>query len=234
MHRRWVVAFDKIGFVAVSGQQRHQLFPRDAGRDGGICDLVAIHMEYRQNGPVANRIQELVGVPGSRERTSLGLAIADYDGDDEIGIVERRSISVGKRVAKFAAFVNRAGRLWRAVRADSARKGKLLEELEHARFIAALVRINFGIVTLEITVGERGRRAVTGAGDVNDIKIVLLDEPVEMNPNQGLAGIGTPVAKQPILDVLRLERLAQQGIGAEIDHAGRKIIAGSPVGIYLS
>jgi len=41
------------------------------------------------------------------------------------------------------------------------------------------------------------------------------------------------MAKKAIFKVLRLQRLAQQRIGAKIDHARRQIIAGSPVRIDL-
>ena len=59
-------------------------------------------------------------------------------------------------------------------------------------------------MALEIAVGKRGGRTVTGPGDVKDIQIVFLDEPIQVDPKEGLAGIGSPVAKQPVLDVLWL------------------------------
>jgi hypothetical protein len=37
-----------------------------------------------------------------------------------------------------------------------------------------------------------------------------------------------------MLEVLRLERLAEQGIGAKINHSGREIIAGLPIGMHVS
>src|SRR6266436_5386286 len=54
-----------------------------------------------------------------------------------------------------------------------------------------------------------------------------------MDPHEGLTGIRTPVPKQPILNVLWPQRLAEEGIRAKIDHARRQIIAGSPIGIHL-
>src|SRR5580700_9760188 len=54
MHRSRVIAFDEVRFVTVSGQQSLQFFMRDAGKDGGICDLVAVQMQHRQDGPIAN------------------------------------------------------------------------------------------------------------------------------------------------------------------------------------
>jgi hypothetical protein len=46
---------------------------------------------------------------------------------------------------------------------------------------------------------------MTGAGDVYNIQVIFSDEPVQMNPNQRLAGIGSPVTKKPIFDVFPLQ-----------------------------
>lgn len=54
-----------------------------------------------------------------------------------------------------------------------------------------------------------------------------------MNPDKGLAGVGTPVAEQSILDVLGLERFAEERVGAKVDHAGGKVVTGAPVGVHF-
>src|SRR4029077_16943114 len=72
-----------------------------------------------------------------------------------------------------------------------------------------------------------------GTRDINDIKVVLLDEPVQVHPDQGLARLGSPMTKKPILDVLRLQRLTEKRVPAKINHAHRQIVASSPVGINL-
>jgi hypothetical protein len=90
------------------------------------------------------------------------------------------------------------------VRAYSSGKRELAEELEHASFVATLVRINLRIVALEVAVGKRGGRTMTGPGHVKDIQVVSLDQPIQVDPNEGLAGIGSPMAKEPVLDVLWL------------------------------
>ena len=54
-----------------------------------------------------------------------------------------------------------------------------------------------------------------------------------MDPDEGLPGVGTPVAEQATLDVLGLEWFAQERVGAKIDHSRRKIIASPPVGIHF-
>jgi hypothetical protein len=42
------------------------------------------------------------------------------------------------------------------------------------------------------------------------------------------------MAKEPILDMLRLQRLTEKRIRAKINHTRREIVASSPVGIDLS
>src|SRR4029077_7621311 len=131
------------------------------------------------------------------------------------------SVCVRDGVPKFAAFMDGTGRLRCAVRTYSSWKRKLPEEFEHARFVAALIRINLGVVAFEITVGERSWRAMPGTGNINDVQVVLLDETVQVHPDQGLARIGAPMTKKPILDVLRLQRLTEKRVPAKINHAHR-------------
>src|SRR5208283_5950744 len=100
----------------------------------------------------------------------------------------------------FAPLVNRAGGLWSAMGADTAGKGKLAEEFEHAGCVAALVRINLGVMAFEVGVGQRRGSAMAGAGDVHDIQVVLFDQAIQVDPDEGLAGIGSPVTQQAVLD----------------------------------
>src|SRR6185369_11084767 len=93
-------------------------------------------------------------MPGGCQRSGFCLAVANHNRYDEIGIVESGSVSVRKGIAEFSAFMNRAGCFWSAVRSDAARKGELLKKLEHAGFIAALVGIDFRIMTFQIAIGE--------------------------------------------------------------------------------
>ncbi len=189
MHRRRVVAFDEVRFVAVPDQQRFQFFVRNARENRGIRDLVAVEVQHRKDSSIANRIQEFVRMPGGRKRTGLRLAVTNRDRDDEIGIVECCPVSMGDGVAKLPAFVNGTWRFRCAVRADASGKRELAEELEQTSLVKTLVRINLGVVTLEIAVGECGRSAMARTGDVHHIQVILLDETVEMDPNQRLPGI---------------------------------------------
>jgi hypothetical protein len=63
-------------------------------------------VQDRQHRAVRRRVQELVAVPGGRQRSGLGLAVADYAGNDQPRIIERGAIGVGQRIAEFAALVD--------------------------------------------------------------------------------------------------------------------------------
>ena len=158
----------------------------------------------------------------------------DRDGHDQVGIVERRPKAMGKAVAEFAALVNRSRSLRSAMAADASRKRKLLQELVHPVDILALIRVDLRIHPFEIAVGERRRGSMPGTRDVDHVEVVLLDQPVHMDPDKALAGIGSPMPQQAVLDVLGLQRLTQQRVRAQVQHAGGKIVAGAPVGIHFS
>ena len=78
------------------------------------------------------------------------------------------------------------------------------------------------------------RAAVPGPGDVDRVQIELFDQAVHVDIDEVQPGRRAPVAQQSRLDVLELERLAQQRILVEIDLADRKVIGGAPVGIDLA
>ena len=63
VHSLRLVALDEIRLVSVTRQQRLQFLARNAGEDGRIGNLVAIQMEHRQHGAVADRIEEFVRMP---------------------------------------------------------------------------------------------------------------------------------------------------------------------------
>lgn len=65
----------------------------------------------------------------------------------------------------------------------------------------------------------------------NHIQILGTDEPVQMGPDQGLTRVRAPVAEQTQLDVLDLDRLLEQGVVWQVQHAGAKVQGGAPVGI---
>src|SRR6266436_4767064 len=110
-------------------------------------------MQDREHGAVANGIQKLVGVEGGGQRSGLRFAVSHDNGDDEVGIVEGSAEPVRQAIAEFAAFMDGAGRVGRAMTADASWKGELFEEFLESGFGLALIGINFRVSSLQITVG---------------------------------------------------------------------------------
>ena len=135
------MAFDEMRRVAIAAQQVIELLVADAGKHGGIGDLVAVEMQDRQDGAVPHRVQELVGMPARRQRSGLGLAVADNTGDDQIRIVERGAIGVREGIAKLAALMDGAWGFGCDVTGNAARERELREQALHPLLVAGDVRV---------------------------------------------------------------------------------------------
>src|SRR5437773_8392229 len=118
--------------------------------------------------------------------------------------------------------------------ADSAGERKFLEELFHPRLVFSFIWIDLGIGPLEIRGPEDAGRAVSGARHQDRVQVVLIDQPVEMDVDKAEARTRAPVAEKTLLDMLDLQRLAQQRIGAQVDHAGGQVIARAPVSMNFA
>ena len=203
-------------------------------RTGRIADLEAVQVQDRQNRAVRDRIEKLVGLPGGRQRSRFGLAVADDAGDDQPWIVERGAERVAQRISEFAALVDGTGRRGRDVARNAARKGELFEKPFHPGFVLADVRIDLAVAALEIGVGDQGRTAMAGPGDVDHVEIILLDDPVQVDIDEVLAWRRAPVSDHQRLHVRERQRLAQQRVCVEVDLSDRQVIGGPPVGVHLA
>ena len=172
VHRGRVVALDEVGLVAVADEQRAQLVVRDARQHGRVGDLVAVEVQDREHRAVARRVDELVGVPAGRQRTGLGLAVAHDAADEQVGVVERRSVGVDQRVAELAALVDRARRLGRDVAGDAAREGELPEQPAQALLVGRHARVDLAVGALEVGAGHEAGPAVPGPGDEDRVEVV--------------------------------------------------------------
>jgi hypothetical protein len=74
---------------------------------------------------------------------------------------------------------------------------------------------------------------VTGAGEEDRVEIVFVDEAIEVDVHEAEAGARPPVTEETLLDVLRLQRLSQQRIAAQVNHAGGQVRARPPVGVVF-
>ena len=81
--------------------------------------------------------------------------------------------------------------------------------------------------------GIHRRAAMAGAGDVDNVRVVLLDQAVQMHIYEVLAGRGAPVAQEPGFDVIDRERLSEQRIVSQVNLAHGQEVGSSPIAIHL-
>ncbi len=138
----------------MAAHQIDQFIAIDPRKYSWVCDLEAVKVQDRQHCAVARRVQELVRVPARREWPGLRFTIADDTGNDQIGIVEGGAISVRQRIAKLAAFVDRARCLGRDMARDTAWPGELSKQPVHAVPAALNRRKMLGVGAFEIGVRD--------------------------------------------------------------------------------
>jgi hypothetical protein len=129
--------------------------------------------------------------------------------------------------------LRRRRRRRRCVAGNSSGKRKLNKELPQPGLILADVGIDLAVSAFEIRVAHNGRTAVPGAGDVNHVEVVFLDDPVQVHVNEVLPGGRTPVSQQHVLHIGERQWAFQKRIVVEINLADRQIVGGAPVGVHL-
>src|SRR5262245_29596663 len=134
-------------------------------------------------------------MPRRRERSGLCFAVTHHASDNEIGAVERHAVSMRETVAELAAFMDGARRFGSDVAPDVARERELFEKLLQTFRVFALVRINLGVGTFEISRPQNPGRAVARPGDENHVEVMLDDHAIEMHPSEGQRWARAPVAE---------------------------------------
>ncbi len=70
--------------------------------------------------------------------------------------------------------------------------------------------------------------------DEDCVKVIFLDQTVEVNVGEALARVRAPMAQQSRLGVLDFQGFPQQRIFLQIEHSQTQVEAGAPVGVDLS
>ena len=234
VHRPRIVAVHPVHGVAVPLQQRRQLAVADPRQHRWIGDLVAVQVQDREHGTVADGVEELVGVPACRQRAGLRLAVADDAADDEVGVVEGGPVRVRERVAELAALVDRSGRLGGHVRRNASGERELPEQLAQAGLVAADVGIDLAVRPLQVGVGDGGGAAVAGPDHVDHVQIAAADQPVQVRVDEVQPGSRAPVADQARFHLAWLQRLSQERVVEQVDLADGHVVGGPPVGVDQS
>ena len=71
-----------------------------------------------------------------------------------------------------------------------------------------------------------------GAGNVEHVEVVFVDQPIQVNVNEIQSGRRSPMAEQPWFDVLFGKGLLEQWVVIQIDLTDRQVIGGPPVRIH--
>src|SRR5690348_12005121 len=99
-------------------------------------------------------------------------------------------------IPQFTAFVNGSWSFRRAMAADSAGKRELLEEFAQAVNIQAFFGIDFRIRSLQVCRAKNSRRSMARSRKEDHVEVILLDQPVEVNIDEGEPGTRSPMAEQ--------------------------------------
>ncbi len=233
MHHRGIVAFDEVGLISLATEQGRYLVIAAAAKHRRPGDLVAVEVQDRKHGAVADRIEEVHAFPRALERTGFRLAIAHHADDEKIRVVERRTEGVREHISQLASFVDRAGCRNTDVARHASGSRELAEQPPHPRRILGNLRIDLGVGPLEVDIGQKSGPAVPRAGEVDHACTGLANQPVQMHVDKTQSGRGPPVTQKSSLDVLGSQRLAQQRIVLQVDLTDSEVIGRPPVGIEL-
>ncbi len=121
----------------------------------------------------------------------------------------------------------------RSVARNPAGKRELREEPLQARLILTDIGVDLAVSPFEIGTGHDGRTAMSRPRHVNHVRVVFLDDSIQVRVNEILTRRRAPVSEQHALDVGKRQRLLQQRVVAEIDLSDGQIVGGTPVGVHF-
>ncbi len=200
-------------------------------------------MQNRQNNAVGLGVYQFVGLPRRSKRARLRFTIAHHSYSQEARVIQHGTISVRKRVAQLAAFVNGTRSLRRKVAWNATGIRELTEKLLQARLIIGDVRANLAVRAIKQGLRRASRSAVARTHQEDRVLAMVGNQAVDVPKQEVHARSCAPVTNQTMLNigaakVTRLARflvhpvLAHQGIGAQINLTHRKIVGATPVLLY--
>src|ERR1700693_3205048 len=166
--------------------------------------------EYRA---ITRRIRKLIGMPTSGQRACFRFAITHHAADQQIWIVECGAVCVSNGVAELAAFVDRTGSFGSDMAGNSARKRKLLEQPSESVFRLRNAGIKLAVGAFQISVSYQAGTSMAGPCNINDVEIVLLDEPIQMYVDKIQSWRGAPVTQKPGFNLLGESGFGRRRLG---------------------
>src|SRR5260370_27484370 len=112
---------------------------------------------------------------------------------------------------------------------DAAGSRELAKQSPHPRNVLPDLRIKFRVGTFEINLRNDRRPTMPRSRYIDDARVVILDEPVQMYIDKILPGRRSPMPKQARLDMLRAKRLPKQRIVPQINLPDRQVVGRAPI-----
>src|SRR5689334_2999100 len=104
---------------------------------------------------------------------------------------------------------------------NAAGKRELQEQFSQAGLVQADLRVDLAVGAFEVSIRHHRRPAVSGAGYIDHVEVVLVDDPIEVRVDEILSRCRAPVSKQHAFDVAWNERALEQRIVEQEDLAYR-------------
>ncbi len=138
--------------------------------------------------PSVTGFRNLLPCQAGGQRAGLRLTVTHYAGGDQGRVVHPRRRRRGPGVAQLAALMDGAGGFGGHMAGDAAGEGEPLEELLHAVLVLRDVGVDLGVAAVQPVLRHHGVAAVAGAGEVDHVQIIPLDDPVQMGVDEVLPG----------------------------------------------
>jgi hypothetical protein len=94
------------------------------------------------------------------------------------------------------------------VTGNAPRSRELPEEKAHPILVGGYLRMNLRVASLKIRTRVERRPSVSGARNVDNVRVMLFDQSIEMDIDKILTWRCSPMSKQSGLDMLCLEWLS--------------------------
>src|SRR5665648_499971 len=127
--------------------------------------------------------------------------------------------------------MNRSRRRWRNMAGNSTWKRELREQFFHSLFVLAYIWINLTVAAFKISIAHQRRATVTWTGDIEHVKIMLLDDTVQVHIDKILTRCCTPVSYHHRLHMRQFQWFLQKWIVIKINLPDRQIVSGTPIAV---
>jgi hypothetical protein len=114
---------------------------------------------------------------------------------------------------------------------NPAGEGKLPKQFRNPVGVARDFGIDLGIAAFQIGICHHSGSAMSGAANIDHIKIVSANQAIEMDVNEIQPRRRAPMSQQARLDMFGPKPLLEKGVAEQIDLPDRKVVRCLPVSV---